>query len=402
MENRAEHQISYPEREKIWTREFLFICIANFFLFLGFQMTLPTLPLFVEELGGNEKWIGIVVGVFTFSALLIRPYAGHALESRGRGFVYYAGLLIFVVSVGSYSLMTALWPVLMMRIIQGIGWGMSTTASGTIATDLIPASRRGEGLGYFGLSGNFALALGPSFGLWLAERISFHWLFFICAFLGFLAFVLSWRIRLKKGDGHTQTVFFRDLYEKSALQPAILMFFITATFGGIATFLPLFTAERGVWGIHWYFIIYAAALMVSRTFAGQVYDRHGHRAVFYPGGLLIGTAMLLLSWLPGTWGLWTAAFLYGFGFGMIQPGLQAWAVEKAPKNRKGMANATFFSFFDLGIGIGAMLFGQIGYRYGYPAIYLTAASSVLIAIMLYTLFLWKEGPSFGKTGAGEP
>ena len=92
------------QAEKIWTKDFALICVANFFIFLGFQMTLPTIPLFVQHLGGSDQLIGLITGIFTFSALIIRPYAGHALESRGRQFVYMIGLGIFVLSVGSYSI----------------------------------------------------------------------------------------------------------------------------------------------------------------------------------------------------------------------------------------------------------------------------------------------------------
>lgn len=156
-------------KEKIWTKDFVLICLANFFVFLGFQMTLPTIPLFVEHLGGNDQLIGLVDGIFTFSALIMRPFAGHALETKGRRFIFLLGLAIFVFSVGSYSFITSILLLFMMRVIQGIGWGFSTTAAGTIATDIIPASRRGEGMGYYGLSGNLALAFGPSAGLLLSH-----------------------------------------------------------------------------------------------------------------------------------------------------------------------------------------------------------------------------------------
>ncbi|WP_031308277.1 MFS transporter, partial [Mesobacillus boroniphilus] len=124
-----------PGTEKIWSRDFLFIFLANFFIFLGFQMTLPTIPLFVEQLGGNDQLIGFVVGIFTFSALLVRPFAGRMLETRGRGFVYLIGLVIFVLSVGSFGFAVSIAFLFLMRIVQGVGWGFSTTASGTIATD---------------------------------------------------------------------------------------------------------------------------------------------------------------------------------------------------------------------------------------------------------------------------
>ncbi|WP_080845872.1 MFS transporter [Cytobacillus gottheilii] len=370
--------------EKIWTKDFVFICLANFFVFLGFQMTLPTLPLFVEELGGNDQLIGIVVGIFTFSALLLRPYAGHALESKGRRYVYLIGLAIFVLSVGSFGFATSLALLLAIRIIQGIGWGFSTTASGTIATDIIPAKRRGEGMGYYGLSGNIALAFGPTLGLALVGVLTFQQLFLICGALGLTSLLLAGNIKYKKVEKQTlQAKKKWDVYEKSALQPSLLLFFITVTFGGIASFLPIYAAQSNISGIEWYFLLYAVALLISRTFAGRLYDQKGHRAVFIPGALLIMAAMCLLAWLPNSFVLYAAAVLYGLGFGTVQPALQAWSVKEAPANRRGMANATFFSSFDLGVGIGAITFGQVAHMLGYSSIYIVSAASVLISILLY-------------------
>lgn len=379
--------------EKIWTRDFTLICISNFFIFLGFQMTLPTIPLFVEHLGGNEQLIGLVVGIFTFSALLIRPFAGHQLEIRGRRFVYLLGLAIFVLSVATYGIISSLLFLFLFRMVQGIGWGFSTTASGTIATDLIPAKRRGEGMGYFGLFGNIALAFGPSLGLTLAGTISYTKLFSICAILGLVALILSSRIHYKKIEPVKENPRKWDFYEETALPPSILLFFITVSFGGIAAFLPLYTVQKGISGIEWYFLLFAVALMISRTFAGRLYDLKGHRAVFAPGAFSIVLAMLLLAWLPSSLVLYIAAFIYGLGFGALQPALQAWAVQRAPENRKGMANATFFSSFDLGVGIGAIAFGQIAYLLGYQSIYIASAISVLISILLYFTWIGKNNTS---------
>lgn len=386
-----DHSTKPLQKEKIWTRDFTLICFANFFVFLGFQMTLPTLPLFVEELGGNDRLIGIVIGIFTFSSLLMRPFAGHALETKGRRFVFLIGLAIFVLSVGVIGFISSMAFLLILRLVQGLGWGFSTTASGTIATDLIPAKRRGEGMGYFGLSGNLALAFGPTLGLALVGKINFTTLFLICSLLGLAAFILSSLIKYKKVEPApivTEKKKF-DVYEKSALPPSILIFFVTVTFGGIATFLPIYTLQKGINGIEWYFFLYALALLVSRTFAGRIYDRKGHQAVFIPGVILIMVAMILLAWLPSNAILFTAAILYGLGFGTIQPALQAWSVKEAPINRRGMANATFFSFFDLGIGIGSIVFGQIAFYMGYSAIYIVAAISVIVSLIIYMIMLVK-------------
>ena len=370
-------------KERIWTKDFFLICISNFFIFLAFQMTLPTIPLYVETLGGSDRLIGLIVGIFAFSSLIIRPYAGHALDSKGRGFIYIAGLCIFSVSVAVFGLIPSILFLFVLRIFQGIGFGFSTTASGTIATDIIPASRRGEGMGYYGLFGNLALALGPTLGLTLAGHISFMQLFLICSGLGMISLLMSLKINYKKAEKISVPIKRWDLYEKTALPPSILIFFITITFGGIASFLPIYAMEKDIQGIQWYFLLYALSLMVTRTFAGKIYDQKGHRAVFPLGTGLILAAMLLLSWLPNSFILYLAAIIYGFGFGSIQPALQAWAVQSAEVNRRGMANATFFSSFDLGVGIGAIAFGQIAYLFSYSSIYLASALSVIISLVLY-------------------
>lgn len=385
------YKMNVSENARIWSKDFIIICLANFFIFLGFQMTLPTLPLFVKELDGSDQMIGLIVGIFTFSALLLRPMAGHMLETKGRKFVYLLGLSIFVLSVGSYAFIASIWLLIIMRVVQGIGWGYSTTATGTIATDLIPPKRRGEGLGYFGLSGNIALAFGPSLGLALYGKISFTWLFIIAASLGLVAFILSNFITykpVKQTDVKKEATKRKwDIFEKSAIQPSVLLFFITLTFGGIATFLPVYTEQENIGGIEIYFLLYALFLLISRSFSGRLYDRYGHIIVFLPGTLMIFVAMLLLMWLPNAMALFIAASLYGLGFGSIQPALQAWAVNNAAKERKGMATATYYSFFDLGIGTGALAFGQIASLTGYSEIYLTSAVSVSIAMLLYIFLL---------------
>ncbi|GAB3066048.1 MFS transporter [Salinicoccus sesuvii] len=386
------------QNQKIWTKDFILIVIVNFFIFTAFQMTLPTLPLFVQEIGASDRWIGIVVGIFTFSALLIRPSAGKLLDTKGRAPIFLTGLIIFVVSMFSLAASFTIFMLLMVRIMQGVGWGLSSTSSGTIATDLVPKRRRGEGLGYYGLSGNIALAFGPALGLFLVNHISFTMLFSICGILGALALILAANIQYEKPSKDIPTkkkntyVPHFDIVEKRAVPAASLLFFITVTFGGIATFLPVYTYQQGFDStyIQFYFVIYAAFLMLSRLLAGRLYDRKGIAIVFIPGSLSIIIAMLMLGFLPSPTYLFIAAALYGFGFGCVQPALQAWAVNRVENNRRGMANATFFSAFDLGVGLGAISYGFVAEAFGYSTIYFTSAASVTVALIIFLFIMQKH------------
>src|SRR5699024_7673499 len=131
------------EKSRIWTKDFIIIVIANFFIFTSFQMTLPTLPLYVQEIGSNEACVGIIVGVFTVSALLLRLFGVKLLDTTGRAPVFLIGLAILVLSLYSLAISTTILILVIVRIVQGVGWGLSNTASGTIASDLVPKDRRG-------------------------------------------------------------------------------------------------------------------------------------------------------------------------------------------------------------------------------------------------------------------
>lgn len=379
-------------RPKIWTKDFIIILFANFFIFLAFQMTLPTLPLFVQDLGLNNKYIGLVVGIFTFSALLIRPVAGTWLDTKGRRYVFYSGLLIFLVSTYSLTVSTMLLLLLIVRVAQGVGWGYLTTATGTIATDLVPPERRGEGLGFFSISGNIALALGPALGLFLVDYISFKLLFIICGTLILIAFLLATQLNYVKPDRDTyedNTYHRFDVFEKTALPASFLLMFVTFTFGGIASFLPAYTIELDFpsHSVQIYFVVYALALLSTRFYAGQLFDSHGMAIVFIPGIMMILTAMIMMFTMTAPKTLYIAAIFYGLGFGFVQPALQAMAVNSAAPNRRGMANATFFSFFDLGVGLGALIFGIVSDIFGYSYIYLISAISIIVAFSIYLLFV---------------
>ena len=380
-------------KSRIWTKDFIIIVIANFFIFTSFQMTLPTLPLYVQEIGSNEPWVGIIVGIFTFSALLIRPFGGKLLDTTGRAPVFLIGLAILVLSLYSLAISTTILILVIVRIVQGVGWGLSNTASGTIASDLVPKDRRGEGLGFFGLSGNLALAIGPALGLFLVDHIEFSTLFIICGSLTLIALVLALNVRYVKPEPLTDSEIQEDadtaerfnFIEKRALPASALLFFITFTFGGIATFLPAYTFQQGFQShyIQIYFVLYALALVTTRFFAGRIYDRRGLPIVFIPGIILIISGLTLLAILNSPVYLFAGAILYGLGFGTVQPALQASAINSTPIRKRGMANATYFSAFDLGVGLGAITFGLVAQYADYSSIYWISAGSGVLSLLLF-------------------
>lgn len=149
-------------KASLWTRPFILIILVNFMMFSSMYVLLPTLPVYAQRIGGNETVAGLIVGLFTISAVVMRPISGNLLDRKGRKVLLNAGILIFLFSALAYNLASVILVLLALRVVHGAGWGVMTTAAGTIASDIIPAPRRGEGMGYYGVSSTVAMSLGPA------------------------------------------------------------------------------------------------------------------------------------------------------------------------------------------------------------------------------------------------
>jgi MFS family permease len=391
------------ETESLWTRNFILLALSNFLLFIAFQMLIPTLPLFVTERDGDQVDVGLVISIFTISALLIRPFAGKALDSIGRMPILVVGLAIFFLSVSGYYWMTTVALVLVVRFIHGIGWGIATTTYGTIASDLIPAQRRGEGMGYFGMFGNLAMALGPMFGLWLVESSGYGWLFAISALLTVAALLMSKFVKVSEpikaekpaasAPAHSAV---SGLVEKKALFPSLLALLFGVTYGGIVSFITLFGQEVHIANVGLFFLFNAVSLMLVRPFAGKLFDQKGHVWVLIPGALIAGIGLAVLSFSTSAVGLALAAVLFGAGFGAVQPSLQAWTINRVEPGRRGAANGTFFSAFDLGIGMGAMVLGAVAKTTGFAHMYRFSTLFVILFLVIYSVYVWRRVESKEK------
>lgn len=236
-------------------------------------------------------------------------------------------------------------------------------------------------MGYYGLFNNLAMALAPALGLLLINRFGFGELFTTSSLLALLALLLAAVMRVPPAPkgGSAQPA----LLETSSLPPAVIMFFITFTWGGVVSFLALYAMEIGIANIGIYFTIYALVLMVVRPVSGAISDRQGPAPVVVPGLIFISLAMLALAWAQNLWWFVLAAVLNGLGFGATQPTLQALTINLAPPTRRGAANATFFSAFDLGIGAGAILLGVVSQFVGFSHMYLIAALSGPAGLLVF-------------------
>ncbi|PCL92050.1 MFS transporter [Paenibacillus lautus] len=370
--------------ERLWTKPFIQMTVGMLFLFTGFYLLLPTLPLYIKHLGGSETQVGLAAGAFTLTAVVFRPMVGGLVDRYGRRAFYVWGLIFFVLSMYLYDWVGSILLLLALRILHGASWAFSTTSIGTVITDLIPISRRGEGMGWYGMAMTVAMAIGPMLGTYIVSGYSFRTLFLVATGLSLIAFILAYMTRApyqaKPSAGRIQLV------ERSVLPVTAAIFFLAVAYGGITTFLPLFAESIRV-NPGTFFLVYAVALTLIRPFAGKLSDRFGEAAVIIPSLVITAGALIVLSQSSGLPGLITAAILYGIGFGSAQPALQAATLRIAPENRRGAANASFMTAFDLGIGLGAILLGLVSERIGYAYLFTVTAVSVVVSLVIFAVFV---------------
>lgn len=381
-------------KKELYTINFVLITLSTFALFTSFYFLLVTLPLYVLKLGGSKSEIGLIIGVFTISAVLSRPHLGRAVDTHGRKTILIAGLLIFLVCMLLYNYTTNVISLLMLRVFHGIGWGAATTAAITLIADIAPMHRRGEAMGVYGMAANVAMAIGPILGVLLLNVSNFFTLFIVCGVIALISLLLILPVAEITVE-HPKT----SLFSRKAIFPAILMFIFTLTYGSLVSFLPLFTQERDIQPSQFFtylygfptkeltpaifFTVFAITVIFVRVVAGKISDIKGRGFVIIPGMLSGALGLLVLSKADSLWLFLIAAVIYGLGFGSVHPAVTALLVDRVDEHNRGAAMGTFSAAFDLGIGTGAILLGIVLQLKGFTIMYSMAGMIVLIGAIWF-------------------
>lgn len=363
---------------KLFTKNFVLTSLSTFALFTSFYFLLVTLPIYILQLGGSESEIGLIIGVFTISAVLLRPFIGRELDRRGRKKVLVAGSVVFLLSTMLYNYTYSVTSLLLLRVIHGIGWGAATTASSTLIADIAPSSRRGEAMGIFGMAANVAMAFGPALSIILLNLSNFPTLFMISAAIALVSMLLVLPI--------SETIVVRPetpLFSREALFPSALMFTVTLTYGSIVSFLALFAQKQGITNPGIFFTVFAITLLLVRTIAGKLSDIKGRKFVIVPGMVIITLGLWVLSTAGSLATFLAAALLYGIGFGLVHPTIMALLVDLVSVRERGAAMGTFTAAFDLGIGTGSIVLGVVLQFFGFRIMYLLSGLIVLAGAVLF-------------------
>jgi len=373
-----------PGSTALWTRDFALLLVSQVLYFMGVYLLLPTLPLFAVELGGSEGSVGLVLGAFTFTAMFVRPFTGWALDAYGRRVVLVVGLVVTLGIVLAHELVAGIGMLLVLRLLHGVGFGLETTAAGTLTSDLAPKARIGEGMGYLTLAMGLPMAAAPAIGLALSSEGDFTSLFLLAGGLTGLALVLSASMRVPRVERRVGGLSVRTLLERSALVPAISVMLLTMTYAPILSFIALHGEERGIGNVGWFFAVFALVLAVVRPVSGRLADRWGYLRTATVGWGVVIAGLLTLALASDLFILLLAGVLYGAGYGTTQPSLQALTVRGVAPARRGAANATFFFAYDLGLALGSIGGGFLASWLTLGGLYWASLVPAGVAIALQT------------------
>lgn len=366
--------------DKLWTKNYILLTVSVLLLFIAFYLLIPTLPIFIQELGGTESQVGFVMGIFTIAAVIGRPIIGGLNDHYGRRLFAIIGLIAFSLVMFTHALIATIAILFLLRIIHGFAWATSTTSIGTAVIDVIPVKRRGEGVGWYGMAMSIAMAFGPMLGIFFIEQYSFQTLFIISASLPIISILLV--LLAHTPYERPQKKMNIVIFDKSLTSISIVIFLLTITYGGLMTFVPLFAYELDVNAGN-FFLIYAITLIAIRPLAGVLSDRKGETFVVVPALVIVISGLIVLAFSTSLFGMIMTAILYGIGFGAAQPALQAATLRIVSADRKGVANASFLTAFDFGIGFGSILLGIVSQQFGFTILFMSSAAVAFISLILF-------------------
>lgn len=383
--------------DKLWTRNYVLVCLSAFMMSFSFFILVPTLPLYLKEIFHiGQGMVGIVLSCYVIAVLSVRPLAGFVADTFPRKMVYVAAYSIFVATFLGYFFIThTLLLFVLLRIFHGFSFGMLTTAGNTLVIDVMPSSRRGEGLGYYGVTNNLAMAFGPMAGLFIVGTGNYTLLFLTSLSTGIVGLCCALAARAPR-KLLAEKVEFRlsadRFFLKEGIRACIAFFMLAIPYGMTTSYIALYAREVGIThNAGLFFTVMAAGLIASRLHSGKRVDRG-----FITETIRLGIAIAFIGALGeatlsvvaersinlGYVAYFLTAFLFGYGYGTMFPAYNTLFINLAPNSRRATANATYLTGWDVGIGCG-MLFGGYIAELNYAYCYMFGAGLIFIALIFF-------------------
>lgn len=384
-------------KDRLLSRNYILVCLAAFLMSFSFFILVPTLPLYLKDTFGiSQALIGVVLSCYVIAVLCVRPLTGFVADTFPRKSVYIIAYAAFVASFFGYFFITkTLALFILLRIFHGLSFGMLTTAGNTLVIDVMPSSRRGEGLGYYGVTNNLAMAFGPMTGLFVISSGNYNLLFLTSLITGAVGLLLGSLVRTTKRTT-TEKVEFKlsadRFFLKEGIRACIAFLLMAIPYGMTTSYMALYAKESGIThNAGLFFTVMAGGLIISRLHSGKRVDQGFVTQTIRTGiGIAIFGAVgeALLSTIAGasiTAGYiayFLTALLFGYGYGTLFPAYNTLFINLAPNSRRATANATYLTGWDVGIGGGMLLGGAISTN-GFTPCYILGAVLLLIALIFF-------------------
>ncbi len=377
-------------KSKLWTKDFIIVSSINFLLTLVFYLLIVIIGVYaVDEYHATASQAGLVTGIFIVGTLIGRLFIGRSIDSIGRKRTLFIGLILYILSTILYFIHFGIGFLLITRLLHGITLGIASTATGTIVAQIIPESRRGEGIGYYSMSATLATAIGPFVGLYMSQHTSTQIIFSLCLVLGIISLFTAFFVYVPVLEGSAKTNEIKgfklsQFIEPKAVPIALITLAVAFCYSSVLSFINFYAIEIDlVSAASFFFLVYSIAVLISRPFTGRLMDVKGANYVMYSAFIFFTAGMLLLGFAHNSITLLAAGILIGLGFGNMQSCTQAIAIKLTPPHRMGLATSTFFIFLDAGLGFGPYLLGFFVPITGYSTLYMILGIVVLVSSGLY-------------------
>ena len=389
----------YPTR-------FWVLCAGSFFFFGSFNMVVPELPSVLEKLGGGEHK-GLIISLFTLTAMLSRPFSGRLSDTIGRVPVMIFGSLVCVICSIIYPFTASVNGFLLLRFFHGFSTGFSPTGFTSYSADIIPPNRRGEAMGLLSVFGTLGMAGSPAVGDWLARTWSLDVMFYGSAVFAMIAVIIyvsttETLYRRQRFKWSHFKIGINDIYDPLVLVPGIVMLLTSFSYGSMLTLVPDLSDALGIGNKGLIFMIFSTASLLIRIVAGTISDRFGRPVVLKISAALIAVSMVVTGSADAPWMLWIGGILYGLANGMNSPTLFAWATDLGNPKSKGRAFATLYIAMEFGIGLGALVSGYIFADDRSNFLMAFFVGSLLSFLALVFLYLSTEGKSLKGNFNNQP
>lgn len=326
-------------------------------------MVLPELPDYMRTMGG-EDFIGLHITFFTLTALISRPFSGKLTDTWGRIPVMVFGAAVTAVVSLFYPFFLNIYAFLFIRFLHGFSTGFKPTGTAAYVADIVPVNRRGEGMGILSFFGMTGMGIGNFVGGEIANHYPINTLFYCSAGVALLSVIVIIGMKetledKQKFSGSLLKIKKSDIYEPTVLIPSVVMMLVTFSFGAALTLAPDLSAHLGIENKGLFFSYFTATSLVSRVVGGRLSDEFGRRIVLMAAMLIVGTGSIYIGFSTSSFHFFTGALIFGAGYGLSSPALFAWAADLAPDKFRGRGFSTLFMALEIGIGMGALLAGQI-------------------------------------------